>query len=152
MERATDRDRRRKGQIRALENLVLANGLADLLDGDLEPDPPGPDADPDESPRRKGRARSAEPPRPPPERGPEAAKGAAPRRGERWLYKGLRACVRYVGETQFAEGVWLGLELPEGQGKNNGSMKGVAYFECAPGAGVFVPWPACAAHMERVQK
>jgi hypothetical protein len=46
--------------------------------------------------------------------------------------------VRYIGPTQFATGLWVGVELDEAVGKNNGSVNGVAYFSCQPDFGVFV--------------
>eukprot|EP00903_Cladosiphon_okamuranus_P015412 g14235.t1 len=48
--------------------------------------------------------------------------------------------VRYVGETQFATGVWVGVELPptaNPPGLNDGSVNGVSYFTCPPACGVF---------------
>ncbi|KAJ3232116.1 hypothetical protein HDU78_007317 [Chytriomyces hyalinus] len=47
--------------------------------------------------------------------------------------------VAYVGETEFAAGVWVGIVLHAGVGgKNDGSVQGVRYFECEQGAGVFM--------------
>ncbi|XP_075875760.1 kinesin-like protein KIF13B isoform X3 [Nelusetta ayraudi] len=46
--------------------------------------------------------------------------------------------VRYVGATQFAEGVWVGVELDAPVGKNDGSVAGQRYFSCRPGHGVLV--------------
>ncbi|CAM9568539.1 unnamed protein product, partial [Pylaiella littoralis] len=48
--------------------------------------------------------------------------------------------VRYVGETQFATGVWVGVELsPDADppGLNDGTVNGIPYFECPPACGVF---------------
>ena len=43
------------------------------------------------------------------------------------------------GEVEFADGKWLGVELPEGQGgKNDGSVRGHRYFSCKPECGIFV--------------
>ncbi|CAE6385420.1 unnamed protein product [Rhizoctonia solani] len=49
-----------------------------------------------------------------------------------------RGTVRFVGNTSFAPGKWVGIELATANGKNDGSVKDVAYFSCAPNHGVFV--------------
>ncbi|KDQ62879.1 hypothetical protein JAAARDRAFT_28852 [Jaapia argillacea MUCL 33604] len=49
-----------------------------------------------------------------------------------------RGTVRFAGPTAFAPGKWIGIELHEANGKNDGSIKGVQYFTCKPGYGVFV--------------
>lgn len=38
--------------------------------------------------------------------------------------KGLEGTIRYQGETEFAPGVWVGVELDDQKGKNNGTVKG----------------------------
>ncbi|KAH8677549.1 CAP-Gly domain-containing protein [Xylariales sp. PMI_506] len=51
---------------------------------------------------------------------------------------GKQGIVRFVGQTAFAPGDWVGLELEDDSGKNDGSVKGERYFDCAPGRGMFV--------------
>jgi len=62
------------------------------------------------------------------------------RRGDKVVVRksGLRGIVRYVGETEFKSGIWVGIELERQQGKNDGSVNNVRYFECRPDFGLFV--------------
>ncbi|XP_048391588.1 kinesin-like protein KIF13B isoform X2 [Stegostoma tigrinum] len=46
--------------------------------------------------------------------------------------------VRYIGPTEFADGIWIGIELNVPAGKNDGSVGGKQYFRCNPGYGVLV--------------
>ncbi|KAM8931647.1 CAP-Gly domain-containing linker protein 4 isoform 2-T2 [Lycaon pictus] len=46
--------------------------------------------------------------------------------------------VRYVGPTDFASGIWLGLELRSAKGKNDGAVGDTRYFTCKPNHGVLV--------------
>ncbi|XP_074635396.1 CAP-Gly domain-containing linker protein 3-like isoform X3 [Acropora palmata] len=47
--------------------------------------------------------------------------------------------IRFIGRTQFSTGVWLGIELDQPVGKNDGSVSGIRYFDCKPSHGVFAP-------------
>jgi dynactin 1 len=49
-----------------------------------------------------------------------------------------RGVVRFSGTTSFATGKWVGIELNEANGKNNGIIGDIAYFTCKPNYGVFV--------------
>lgn len=50
----------------------------------------------------------------------------------------LEGVIRFVGPTAFALGEWVGIELSEAEGKNNGTVGGVSYFLCRPLCGLFV--------------
>ena len=46
--------------------------------------------------------------------------------------------IRFIGPTKFAHGVWIGVELDQPFGKNDGSLNNVRYFTCPENRGVFV--------------
>ncbi|KAK3537491.1 hypothetical protein QTP70_012118 [Hemibagrus guttatus] len=46
--------------------------------------------------------------------------------------------IRYFGTADFAPGLWLGLELRNAKGKNDGSVGSRRYFSCRPLHGVLV--------------
>ncbi|KAK4991314.1 hypothetical protein LTR50_001899 [Elasticomyces elasticus] len=48
------------------------------------------------------------------------------------------ATIRFLGTTSFAPGEWVGVELEDSTGKNDGSVKGQRYFNCAEGHGIFL--------------
>lgn len=54
------------------------------------------------------------------------------------LLDGRLATVRFVGSTHFAAGDWIGVELDEATGKNDGSVQGERYFDCEHGFGMFI--------------
>ncbi|CCU82920.1 dynactin ro-3/DYNACTIN [Blumeria hordei DH14] len=51
---------------------------------------------------------------------------------------GIEGTVRFVGETAFAPGMWVGVELESMDGKNDGSVQNQRYFECKMGRGMFL--------------
>jgi len=48
-----------------------------------------------------------------------------------------RGRVRYIGETDFEPGIWVGIEFDSPVGKNDGSFNGKQYFSCPPKHGSF---------------
>ncbi|PKS12204.1 hypothetical protein jhhlp_001503 [Lomentospora prolificans] len=54
------------------------------------------------------------------------------------LPNGRKAEVKFVGETAFSAGIWVGLELEDEGGKNDGSVQGTRYFSCDMGRGMFM--------------
>ncbi|XP_037079397.1 kinesin-like protein KIF13A, partial [Pollicipes pollicipes] len=50
----------------------------------------------------------------------------------------LSGHIRFVGPVRFAPGCWVGVDLDLPQGKNDGSVKDVQYFQCQPRHGIFV--------------
>lgn len=51
--------------------------------------------------------------------------------------------VRFFGTVHFASGVWVGLELGDASGRNDGSVQGQKYFDCKPMFGLFVRATIC---------
>ena len=45
--------------------------------------------------------------------------------------------IAYLGETKFAGGDWAGVVLDQLEGKNDGSVQGIRYFQCEAKRGVF---------------
>jgi CAP-Gly domain len=58
--------------------------------------------------------------------------------GARVLVAGKVGEIKFIGQTKFADGEWIGVELDQPEGKNDGSVIGVKYFECRPEHGLFV--------------
>jgi dynactin complex subunit len=58
--------------------------------------------------------------------------------GDRVLIGGVKeGTIAFIGTTQFASGIWAGIVLDTPEGKNNGSVKNVSYFQCPPNHGLF---------------
>lgn len=58
--------------------------------------------------------------------------------GNRVVVSGRKGEVKFIGTTEFAEGEWVGVALDNPEGKNDGSVKGVKYFDCVESHGLFV--------------
>lgn len=54
------------------------------------------------------------------------------------LNDGRKAVVRYAGQLHFTTGDWIGVEFDDATGKNDGSAKGVRYFQCDADHGMFL--------------
>ncbi|CAD6591276.1 MAG: hypothetical protein ASARMPREDX12_005058 [Alectoria sarmentosa] len=54
------------------------------------------------------------------------------------LSNGVKATVQFVGNTHFAPGDWIGIELEDALGKNDGAVQGQRYFDCPLGHGMFI--------------
>ncbi|VDM40297.1 unnamed protein product, partial [Toxocara canis] len=50
---------------------------------------------------------------------------------------GKLGTLRFLGNTEFKEGVWAGIELDQPLGKNDGSVQGKRYFTCKAPYGLF---------------
>uniref|UniRef100_A0A0N4ZP11 Dynactin subunit 1 n=1 Tax=Parastrongyloides trichosuri TaxID=131310 RepID=A0A0N4ZP11_PARTI len=49
-----------------------------------------------------------------------------------------KGTVAYFGETKFKDGIWVGIILEKRNGKNNGTINGVTYFNCDEDYGIFM--------------
>ncbi|CAF4599901.1 unnamed protein product, partial [Rotaria magnacalcarata] len=60
--------------------------------------------------------------------------------GDRVLINGLKSgTLRYVGAVKFAQGLFCGIELDEPDGKHDGLVNNIRYFQCETNHGIFVP-------------
>jgi dynactin 1 len=51
---------------------------------------------------------------------------------------GRTGIIRFIGDIHVAAGQFMGVELLEASGKNDGSVKGERYFNCPPEHGLFL--------------
>ncbi|OAX81109.1 hypothetical protein ACJ72_04554 [Emergomyces africanus] len=68
------------------------------------------------------------------------------------LSDGRHAIIRFIGSTSFAPGDWIGVELNEPTGKNDGSVQGERYFDCEHGFGMFVRPAAVVSILEQPKR
>uniref|UniRef100_A0A3Q3IAJ2 CAP-Gly domain-containing protein n=1 Tax=Monopterus albus TaxID=43700 RepID=A0A3Q3IAJ2_MONAL len=70
--------------------------------------------------------------------------------GDRVVIAGQKVgTLRFCGSTEFAGGLWAGVELDKPEGKNDGSVAGVQYFTCRVKHGIFSPLPKILKPLER---
>ncbi|CAD25401.1 hypothetical protein [Encephalitozoon cuniculi GB-M1] len=50
----------------------------------------------------------------------------------------FKGTVRYIGKIKSKDGKWIGLELDDPVGANDGSVNGVKYFHCKDRHGIFI--------------
>lgn len=55
-----------------------------------------------------------------------------------WVNGSRAGIIRFIGDTKFAPGKWIGVQLTSPDGKNDGTVAGVRYFACPNNCGVFV--------------
>lgn len=63
--------------------------------------------------------------------------------GTRVVIAGRKGTVRFLGEAKFAAGIWVGVDLDDAVGKNDGSVHGTSYFKCQQDHGIFVREKVC---------
>lgn len=68
------------------------------------------------------------------------------------LSDGRHAILRFIGRTSFAPGDWIGVELNEPTGKNDGSVQGERYFDCEHDFGMFVRPAAVVSILEQPKR
>ena len=51
---------------------------------------------------------------------------------------GRSGVVKFIGRTRFKSGLWIGVDMGEAVGKNDGSIQGERYFKCGVNCGIFV--------------
>eukprot|EP00004_Rigifila_ramosa_P019339 TRINITY_DN4899_c0_g1_i1.p2 TRINITY_DN4899_c0_g1~~TRINITY_DN4899_c0_g1_i1.p2 ORF type:complete len:255 (+),score=61.67 TRINITY_DN4899_c0_g1_i1:56-766(+) len=67
----------------------------------------------------------------------DAAAAALPLGARCEIYGGRRGAIRFVGPAPaLGSGTWVGIELDEATGKNNGTVNGIRLFSCAPSHGI----------------
>jgi CAP-Gly domain-containing linker protein 3/4 len=55
-----------------------------------------------------------------------------------YLPTSFTGVIKYIGKVEFAEGIWLGLDMRGPKGNHDGSVDGRRYFHCKKNYGVFV--------------
>lgn len=63
--------------------------------------------------------------------------------GSKVFVSGKLCTVHYIGSIAVAPGTFIGIELPDPSGKNDGSLEGERYFSVRPNHGLFVKPDRC---------
>jgi len=72
---------------------------------------------------------------------PTVKRSSEIRKGDVVLHEGVVGIVRYIGDLHFQDRMvedWIGVELKDPRGNNDGSIRGREYFRCKPDHGIFV--------------
>lgn len=64
----------------------------------------------------------------------------------------LAGIVRYIGPVEGKEGEWIGLELDEAKGSNDGKVQGKRYFYCAENRGLFVRYEKLTKNITKIDE
>ncbi|XP_060575928.1 CAP-Gly domain-containing linker protein 3-like isoform X7 [Ruditapes philippinarum] len=137
--------------------VLLQNGANSLVKDDMDrkpldciPDPTALDCDPDmpktvmKLKKTLQEADSESDKRPPPNydlvQSKVTLQALGINLGDKVVVGGIKTgTLRYCGPTEFASGVWAGIDLDDEAGKNDGSIGGISYFNCSPKHGIFAP-------------
>ncbi|XP_046633510.1 CAP-Gly domain-containing linker protein 4-like isoform X2 [Daphnia pulicaria] len=75
----------------------------------------------------------------------ETIKPTKKKANQHWLDLGMNVLfnhqvgvIKYIGRVQFAEGIWLGLEMRDHVGRHDGCVQGHRYFNCKANRGIMV--------------
>ncbi|XP_032780625.1 CAP-Gly domain-containing linker protein 4 isoform X1 [Daphnia magna] len=75
----------------------------------------------------------------------ETIKPSKKKTNQHWLDVGMNVLfnhqvgvIKYIGRVQFAEGIWLGLEMRDHVGRHDGCVQGHRYFNCKVNRGIMV--------------
>ncbi|KAJ6232363.1 guanine nucleotide exchange factor [Anaeramoeba flamelloides] len=72
--------------------------------------------------------------------------------GDRIKVHGSPGTIKFLGETKFSPGLWIGIELDRTDGNNNGSINGTPYFVCKEKHGLFIKYKRNEKEQEQEQE
>jgi len=68
------------------------------------------------------------------------------------LKNNLRGTIRYIGYVEGREEEWVGIELDEPRGSNDGEVDGIRYFDCEENHGLFVKYQKLTMKMTTIDR